>query len=208
MLEIEKLSVVLGSRRVLDEVSLRVSSGSLVSISGRNGSGRSTLLRAVAGAVQRTGRIALDHVELADLPAWRVAREGVGFAPDTRDVFARLTVDEHFALVPAVSAWTDRYALLDVLAPIARRRRVHAGALSGGEQKLLSIARSALVARRLWLLDEPFEGLAAPMIDAVAALIQQARAAEVTVIVADGAAPNTLSEASMRLSIEGGRLRS
>ncbi len=185
MLELDHLAAGYGAGDALREVSLRLRPGELALVFGRNGSGRSTLLRALMGLAATHGSMRLDGRALGALPSWEIARLGVGYAPDTRDVFPTLSTRENLRVIAPRAAWCTADALLARFAPLLPRAGVAAGRLSGGEQKLLAIARAALGASRLLLLDEPYEGLAEPMCAAVDALIDDARAAGVMVVCAD-----------------------
>ncbi len=139
----------------------------IVTILGRNGSGRSTLCKAIMGLIPRRGRILFHGCDLTASPTHQIAKHGVGYVPEERDVFQRLTVEENLLLgvkAPRSKrpAWTvdEMFALFPRL---RERRRIKAGNLSGGEQQMLSIFRTMLGNPDLILVDEPTEGLA-PMI--------------------------------------------
>lgn len=185
VLELEALSAGYGHGEAVRGVSLRARPGDLVLVFGRNGSGRSTLLRALIGLARTHGRASLDGTVLTDRTPSQIAHLGVGYAPDTRDVFPTLSVVENLAVVAPRAGWCDPAGLIARFAPLLTRRDTLAGRLSGGEQKLLAIARAALGASRLLLLDEPYEGLAETMCVAVDALIEQARQAGVIVLITD-----------------------
>lgn len=185
MLELERLAAGYGEGDAVRELTLRVAPGELALVFGRNGSGRSTLLRALIGLIHVRGRARLDGTDLVGRAPWDIARLGVGYAPDTRDVFPTLTVLENLRLVAPRAVWCDADSLIARFTPLQARRRVAAGRLSGGEQRLLAVARAALGASRLCLLDEPYEGLATPMCAAVSALIDDARRAGVIVCAVD-----------------------
>lgn len=185
MLELDDFSAAYGDLIALRRVGLYLAPGQLALVVGRNGSGRSTLLQALMGLLERTGRYQLHGVDRRTALSWDIAADGVGYSPDTRDIFGSLSTGDNLQVAPVVAQWCDRARLLDAFPRLRERERVLAGRLSGGEQKLLSIARSALRARTLWLLDEPFEGLAADMVERVKDLIALARAAHVAVVVVD-----------------------
>jgi branched-chain amino acid transport system ATP-binding protein len=178
MLELTDVHAVYGRSHVLHGVSLRAGEGEVVSLLGRNGAGKSTTLKAIVGVVEVTaGAIRFEGRSLRDVPTHRVARLGIGLVPEDRRIFADLSVLENLMVgARADGGWTvDRiFGLFPRLAGLARQR---GGSLSGGEQQMLTIARTLMTGPRLLLLDEPSEGLApvvvAALADNVAALRRQ-----------------------------------
>jgi len=154
---------------VLRGVSLRVPEGGIVALLGANGAGKSTTLKAIVGMVEVTaGEIRFEGRSLRDVPTHRVARLGVGLVPEDRRIFADLSVLENLMVgARADGGWTvDRiFGLFPRLAGLARQR---GGSLSGGEQQMLTIARTLMTGPRLLLLDEPSEGLAPVVVAALA----------------------------------------
>ena len=175
MLEIRDLHAVYGRSHVLHGVSLTAREGEVVSLLGRNGAGKSTTLKAVMGLVRVTGgSVTFDGEALTALPTHVISRRGLGYVPEDRRIFADLTVRENLLVGErAGSRWTVErlFALFPGLSPLAARR---GGSLSGGEQQMLTIARTLVTDPRLLLLDEPSEGLAPVIVrrlgDAIAAL--------------------------------------
>ena len=178
MLELADVHAVYGRSHVLHGVSLRAGEGEVVSLLGRNGAGKSTTFKAIVGVVEVTaGEIRFEGRSLRDLPTHRVARLGIGLVPEDRRIFADLSVLENLMVgARADGGFTvDRiFGLFPRLAGLARQR---GGSLSGGEQQMLTIARTLMTGPRLLLLDEPSEGLApvvvAALADTVAALRRQ-----------------------------------
>jgi len=178
MLELADVHAVYGRSHVLHGVSLRAGEGEVVSLLGRNGAGKSTTLKAIVGVVEVTaGEIRFEGRSLRDLPTYRVARLGIGLVPEDRRIFADLSVLENLMVgARADGGFTvDRiFSLFPRLAGLGRQR---GGSLSGGEQQMLTIARTLMTGPRLLLLDEPSEGLApvvvAALADTVAALRRQ-----------------------------------
>ena len=178
MLELADVHAAYGRSHVLHGVSLRAGEGEVVSLLGRNGAGKSTTLKAIVGVVEVTaGEIRFEGRSLRDVPTHRVARLGIGLVPEDRRIFADLSVLENLMVgARADGGFTvDRiFGLFPRLAGLARQR---GGSLSGGEQQMLTIARTLMTGPRLLLLDEPSEGLApvvvAALADNVAALRRQ-----------------------------------
>jgi branched-chain amino acid transport system ATP-binding protein len=171
LLEVSKLEASYGRALVLSDVTLTADAGEAVVLLGRNGAGKSTTLKAIMGLeVERRGRITFDGVPIETLPTHRIAQAGIGYVPEDRRIFAGLTVAENLAVGrrPARTghAWSEAeiWSLFPPLEPIADRR---AGYLSGGEQQMLSIARTLMGNPRLLLLDEPSEGLAPVILERI-----------------------------------------
>ena len=177
MLRLDTVNVFIQSSHILRDVSLAVEPGALVCLVGRNGAGKTTTLRTVMGYLRPTsGRIELDGDPMAGLPTHAIARRGVGYAPEEGGIFGDLTVAENVE----IATWTrssgrpaaERIALAYEVFP---RLRAYAGRggmhLSGGERKMLAIARALALDPRLLLLDEPFEGLSPAIVPQVAASI-------------------------------------
>jgi len=179
-----------GPVRVLHQVDLQIDRGELVLLLGRNGSGRSTLLKALMGLIAASGEVWLAGRALAGLPAHRRARLGLGYVPAQRDIFAGLTVRQNLLLgvKPAADAtlpsW-DEAAVLARFPALAARLHTAAQRLSGGEQQMLALARTLLGNPSLLLLDEPAEGLAPQRVAATADLLRELRAGGMGVLLVE-----------------------
>jgi urea transport system ATP-binding protein len=162
MLRIEQLNQYYGGSHVLRNVSLEVPAGQVTALLGRNGVGKSTLLKCITGLLPiHSGRIVLDGQDIANLPAHRRARLGLGYVPQGREIFARLTVQENLQIAMAASGqhgpvpeWV--FETFPIIKTFLRRR---GGDLSGGQQQQLAIARALVTKPRLLILDEPTEGI-------------------------------------------------
>lgn len=186
LLRIIGLQAWYGQSHVLHGVSLEVARGEIVSILGRNGAGRSTLLKAVMGQVRSTGEIDFEDRSLAGLATYAIAQRGVGYVPESRDVFPALTVQQNLLLgrksgpVPD-DGWREE-EVLTLFPSLERRYKVAAGALSGGEQQMLALGRALMGNPRLLLIDEPTEGLSPQMVGQVAHYLELLRQRQVAVL--------------------------
>lgn len=172
LLAADNLHAFYGKSHVLHGVDLRVEEGEIVGLLGRNGAGRSTVLKAIMGQVSASGSVRLRSEEMIGLPVFQIAHKGVGYVPETRDVFPTLTVEQNLILgiKKKGARWTakDMYRMFPQL---EERCHVRAGLLSGGEQQLLALCRTSMGDPDLILIDEPTEGLAPMIVDQVAAYI-------------------------------------
>ncbi|MCK6428701.1 MAG: ABC transporter ATP-binding protein [Burkholderiaceae bacterium] len=174
MLEVSNLQAYYGKSHVLHGVDLRVGQGEIVSLLGRNGVGRSTTAKAIMGLVDCTGRIVFKDKDLTRLKTYEIAQLGVGYVPESRDIFPTLTVEENLRLGlkgKAPGRWTyeDMYALFPRL---RERQQTQAGVLSGGEQQMLTLARTMMGDPELVIIDEPTEGLAPLIVEMVASFLR------------------------------------
>ncbi len=160
MFETRLLTGGWGPTLVVEDASLKVGAGETVAIIGRNGVGKSTLLELIVGRAQRrSGSITLDGKEIASLATHERARGGIGYVPQSREVFPSLTVSEHLEVASRPGDWTKQ-RVLEMFPRLGERLSSYGSQLSGGEQQMLAIARALLGNPRVLLMDEPFEGLA------------------------------------------------
>ena len=175
VLELRDVDAYYGASWILKGVSLRVPDGGVVALLGRNGAGKSTTLKTIVGLVApRAGSIVFDGTEIAGATPHATNRRGIAYVPEERRIFADLTVDEHLAIAARGGAWSRErlFGLFPALVPLRDRRGRH---LSGGEQQMLAITRALATGPRLLLLDEPSQGLAPVVVDAVIASIETMR---------------------------------
>ena len=191
MLELDRVHAGYGPSHVLHGVSLRARAGEVVSLLGRNGAGKSTTLKAIVGLVRvEGGAIRLEGRDITRLPTAQISRLGVGLVPEDRRIFAELSVLENLRVGERPEGWPVERAFecFPALRPLAGRR---GGSLSGGEQQMLTIARTLMGGPRLLLLDEPAEGLAPVVVRTLAERIAALKREGLTIV---------LSEQNLRLA--------
>jgi branched-chain amino acid transport system ATP-binding protein len=191
LLEMSHVETYYDDSHILFDLSLTVESGEVVCLLGRNGAGKTTTVRSIVGLTPpRAGRIVLRGQDLVGLPPFRIARHGIGFVPEDRRVFFNLTVQENLEVARktwgngAAGAWTAErvYELFPIL---QERRRQAGGTLSGGEQQMLTIARTLMGNPDILLLDEPSEGLAPLVVDDLRQQLGRLKASGLTIVLAE-----------------------
>jgi branched-chain amino acid transport system ATP-binding protein len=211
MLAVENLHAGYGGARILRGVSFAIAPGEVLVLLGRNGAGKSTVMKALVGLVPPTaGRIVFAGQDVAGWEPHRIARLGLGYVPEERRIFPELTVAENLEVGRRAprdrrAPWTPErlFALFPNLGPLRER----AGArISGGEQQMLAIARTLMGNPRLLLLDEPSEGLAPVIVDQMAAAIAALKAEGVTVLLAEQNLAFAARVAERAAILETGRL--
>jgi len=190
LLHVQDLHVHYGKSHILQGVSFEVGKGEVISLLGRNGSGRSTTLKAIMGLVPPTaGHVRLNGRDLSGARPYTVCRSGISFVPEEREIFANLTVDENLRMGEQpprrnAPAWTSAQ-MFDYFPLLKQRRKTKAGNLSGGEQQMLTICRSLLGNPELLLIDEPTEGLAPKIVAVVRDAIRDIHQRGVSVILVE-----------------------
>jgi len=210
ILEVQDLYTAYGLSRVLFGVSLSVGQGEVVSILGRNGVGKTTTLRSVMGLVRpSSGSVRWKGREIAGLPPYEIARLGIGFAPEDRRIFADLTVWENLDVArrpPSLGAgWTVErvYDLFPALRDVRNRR---GGFLSGGEQQMLTIARTLMGNPELLLLDEPSEGLAPLVVEQLREQMLRLKGEGIAILLCEQSTKFSLGLSSRAYILEKGRV--
>ncbi|MEM6614938.1 MAG: ABC transporter ATP-binding protein [Pseudomonadota bacterium] len=189
VLSVENLSAYYGAARILFDVSLTVEKGEVVALIGRNGAGKSTTLKSINNLVRSTGQVSFNGTEISALPAFEIARLGLGYVPEERRIFTDLSVFENLEVgrQPAPSdanAWTPE-RLFEIFPNLAEMRNRRASAMSGGEQQMLSIARTLMGNPTAILLDEPSEGLAPVIVEKMASVIDQLKGEGLSVLLSE-----------------------
>jgi branched-chain amino acid transport system ATP-binding protein len=208
LLSLDAVHCAYGPSRVLHGVSLEARAGEVVSLMGRNGAGKSTTLKSIVNLVEITaGAVRFDGRDITRLATHEISRLGIGYVPEDRRIFSDLTVEENLVVgAKGGGAWTtDRvHEFFPRLAELARRR---AGSLSGGEQQMLTVARTLMGNPRLLLLDEPSEGLAPVIVKALAEQIAALKRQGLTILLSEQNLKFAARLADRAYIIEKGQIR-
>lgn len=185
MLEIDNLHAFYGKSHVLHGVHFRVQDGEIVALLGRNGSGRSTTAKAIMGLVDAEGDIHWRGECITGRKPYEIAHRGIGYVPESRDIFPKLTVHQNLMLGLKRTRQTGRWSFDDMYALFPRlkeRQHTEAGVLSGGEQQMLTLCRSLMGDPDLIIIDEPTEGLAPKIVEQVAQYLRALKAKGISVL--------------------------
>lgn len=208
MLDVNGIDTYYGLSHILFDVTLKVNAGEVVGLLGRNGAGKSTTMKSIMGIVPpRKGTIALKGKEITGEKPFLLFRQGIGYVPDDRRVFADLCVDDNLDIVYQRSKDWDKervYGLFPALKEIKTRR---AGHLSGGEQQMLTIARALMGSPELLLLDEPTEGLAPLIVRDLEQQILRLKDAGISILLSEQNVRSALKMITRAYVIDNGRIR-
>jgi branched-chain amino acid transport system ATP-binding protein len=211
LLVVENIHTAYGRSRVLFGISLEIAAGESVCLLGRNGVGKTTTIRSVMGLTPPTsGRVLWQGRDITGWPPHRVARVGIGFVPEDRRIFAELSVRENLEVGARATRRPGRWTIETVgeLFPVLRERADQRGGfLSGGEQQMLTIARSLTGNPELLLLDEPSEGLAPLVVETLLAKIGELKAQGLTILLAEQRVDFALALADRAYVLEKGTVR-
>jgi branched-chain amino acid transport system ATP-binding protein len=188
MLEVRNLHAYYGKSHILQGVDLDIAAGEVVSLLGRNGVGRSTTVKAIMGEVPPQGTIRFKGQDIAGLPSYKIARLGLGYVPEHRDIFPSLTVRQNLILGIKDPRRPGKWRLqemLDMFPNLAARADTPAGVLSGGEKQMLTTCRTLLGDPELMMIDEPTEGLAPLIVQQVGDLIARIAKAGVAILLVE-----------------------
>ncbi len=188
MLEVRDLHAFYGKSHILHGVHLSVGAGEIVSLLGRNGVGRSTTVKAIMGLAECRGSIRFKDEEIAGEKAYRIAHKGLGYVPENRDIFPTLTVRQNLLLGQKSARAAGRWRMEDMFALFPRlkeRADTQAGVLSGGEQQMLTLARTLMGDPELVMIDEPTEGLAPKIVAQMAELFQEIRRRGIAILLVE-----------------------
>ena len=211
LLEVRRLTAGYGRARVLFDASFQLDAGEVVMLAGRNGAGKSTTLKAVMGLIERAGEIRCHGRRVERLEPFEIARLGVGYVPEDRRIFTELTVAENLEVGrrsprPGLPAW-DEARLFTLFPNLASMRDRPGARMSGGEQKMLAIARTLMGNPLAVLLDEPSEGLAPLVVRQMADAIAELKRAGLAVLLCEQNARFAERLVDRTYLIEKGRIR-
>jgi branched-chain amino acid transport system ATP-binding protein len=188
MLSLHDVHGYYGKSHVLHGVEFDVGDGEIVALLGRNGSGRSTTVKAIMGLVEATGSVRWRERELVGLKAFEIAATGVGYVPENRDIFPTLTVHQNLMLGQKRGQRNPRWSFQDmyrIFPRLLERQHNEAGVLSGGEQQMLTLARTPTRVPAQILIDEPTEGLAPKLVEMVAEYLRELRTRGISVLLVE-----------------------
>ena len=188
MLDVKDLHAYYGKSHILHGVQLNVGKGEIVSLLGRNGVGRSTTIKSIMGQVDHTGTVQFNGEALSGLPTYRIARKGLGYVPESRDIFPALTTRQNLLLGMKSTRQTGRWSeedMFNLFPRLRERAAAPAGVLSGGEQQMLTLCRTLMGDPDLVMIDEPTEGLAPKIVEQMAHLFEEIRNRGVSILLVE-----------------------
>jgi len=188
MLSLQNVHGYYGKSHVLHGVQFEVRAGEIVALLGRNGSGRSTTVKAIMGLVDGTGSVRWKDTEVLGKKAFEIAQAGIGYVPENRDIFPTLTVHQNLLLGQKSGAKSARWGFDDMYGMFPRlkeRQHTEAGVLSGGEQQMLTLCRALMGDPELIMIDEPTEGLAPKIVELVAEYLRELKRRGISVLLVE-----------------------
>jgi len=188
MLKLRNVHAYYGKSHVLHGVNFEVRAGEIVALLGRNGSGRSTTVKAIMGLVDCTGSVQFKDGEILGSKAFEIAHTGLGYVPENRDIFPTLTVHQNLLLGQKRGARKARWSFDDMYALFPRlkeRQYTEAGVLSGGEQQMLTLCRTLMGDPELIMIDEPTEGLAPKIVELVAEYLRELKRRNISILLVE-----------------------
>jgi branched-chain amino acid transport system ATP-binding protein len=215
MLEIEAIDTYRGQAQILRRISLRIGAKESVALVGRNGAGKTTTIDSIIGLLPlRSGKITFQGREIGSLPAYRRARLGIGYAPEDAGLFPDLTVEENFKICRLLAEASGRAAeaaqaqeRVDAVFPEVGKLLKRPGLyLSGGQKKMVAIARAMMLAPSVLLLDEPFEGLAPVVVTRLIEAVQKIKDMNLSVLIAESNLANALRVCDRLYAIDRGEI--
>lgn len=211
LLDVTDLRAFYGPLQVLFGISLSMQRGDLITLVGRNGAGRSTLAKAIVGRAQRSGSVKWNGEEVAGLEPYQISRKGIAYVPENREIFANLTVHENLLMGEQTTVAEGRFSWTidqsyDLFPRLAERRNTPGGALSGGEQQMLALARALVGRPRLLVVDEPTEGLSLQMVKLVADTLAMLSASGLAILLVEQKLDIGLKLASRALVVGRGQI--
>ena len=187
-LEVKELHAFYGKSHILQGVNLKVNEGEIVALLGRNGAGRSTTVKAIMGMVDNTGEVLWRGKNILGMKAYEIAHLGLGYVPESRDIFPKLTVHQNLMLGEKGGKKPNRWSFEDMYKMFPRlreRQHTEAGVLSGGEQQMLTLCRTLMGDPDLVMIDEPTEGLAPAIVQLVAEYLMELKRRGISVVLVE-----------------------
>jgi len=190
LLKVQSLSAFYGKAQILFDMNLEINRGEVVVLLGRNGAGKTTTFKSIMGIVKpRGGKVIFNGQEIQDLPPYKTCGLGLGYVPEERRIFSRLTILENLEVGrqpkrEGLEPWTEE-RLFELFPNLAERRNQDGGTLSGGEQQMLTIARTLMGNPEMVILDEPSEGLAPVIVDQLGNIIRKLKSEGVSILLAE-----------------------
>ncbi|SAK48073.1 ABC transporter [Caballeronia temeraria] len=207
MLDVDNIHGYYGKSHILQGVSLKIGESETITLLGRNGAGKSTTLKSIAGVVTpRRGSVKFKGVELAKMPPHKIASRGVCFVPEHRGIFKLLSVEENLRLGARKDSPWQLADIYRIFPRLKERRTNGGGQLSGGEQQMLAIGRALMNHPRLLMLDEPVEGLAPVIVEEIVAQLKLIRQAGVAILLVEQNLEVCTQLADRHYIIEQGRI--
>ena len=188
MLELKDVHAYYDKSHILHGVDMRVGEGEIVALLGRNGSGRSTTVKTIMGLVTGTGSVKLRGQQVLGLEAFEIAHRGIGYVPENRDIFPKLTVHQNLQLGEKRGKKNPRWSyddMYELFPRLKERQHTEAGVLSGGEQQMLTLCRTLMGDPDLIMIDEPTEGLAPKIVELVAEYLKALKRRGVSVLLVE-----------------------
>lgn len=188
MLQLDDLHAYYGKSHILHGVNMRVKQGEIVSLLGRNGVGRSTMVKAIMGQVSMNGSVLFKGEQLAGLASHKIAHRGLGYVPEDRSIFPTLTVRQNLSLGMKSRKQKGRWSIDDmftIFPSLRERSDTSAGVLSGGEQQMLTLCRTLMGDPDLIMIDEPTEGLAPKIVAQVGLLLEEIKNRGVSILLVE-----------------------
>ena len=213
LLALENVSVYYGNIAAVKGLTMQVPAGSIVTLIGSNGAGKSTTLRTISGLMHaKSGSITFDGKDISRAQGHEVVGEGIAHSPEGRRIFSRMTVDENldmgaFSRADKDGIAADREHVLELFPRLAERINQKAGTMSGGEQQMLAVARAMMAKPKLLMLDEPSMGLAPVLVDLIFDTIEKIRDSGVTILLVEQNALAALRVADYAYVMESGALK-
>lgn len=185
LLNVENLNAFYGKSQITFDINLYVDKGETVAIVGRNGVGKTTILKSIISLVDKTGKVTFKNMDITNLPTYKICKSGIGFVPDYGGVFLDLTVEENFKLIKSKEGKFSFDYITQIFPQIVDLMKRKGGQLSGGERRLIGISRALIMNPELLIIDEPSEGLAPIIVKEIERIIVKLKEEGISILLAD-----------------------